>query len=121
MVDQPLIDAVEWAVNLSFWTAVAFPFVIGLIWFWWLDWWGQNMIALDFCFAGATLSLVLRYDFGVKASALAWVTVISLSLVTVVLIHRAVMIFTTQRKRQTQMHNGTRPQPLLPDDTQPLT
>jgi hypothetical protein len=117
MVDQPLIDAVEWSVNLSFWAAIAFPFVIGTIWFWWLDWWGQNMIAFDLCFAGAALPLVLRYDFGVKASALAWVDVISLSLVTLVVIHRAVMIFVTQRRKLPAQHRSTPP---LHDDTQPI-
>lgn len=97
MIDQPLVDAVEWAVNLAFWGAVLFPAAVGLIWPWWRDWWGQNMVALDLCVAGTTLGLVLRYDWGVKSVSLAWVDVVSLSLSFVVIAWRAVMIFRAQR------------------------
>lgn len=99
MIDQPLIDAVEWSVNLAFWSAVLFPAVIGLIWPWWRDWWGQNMIALDLCIAGTTLGLVLRYDWSVRSVSLAWVDVVSLSLSFAVIAWRAAMIFRAQRSR----------------------
>lgn len=98
MTDQPLIDALEYTVNLAFWAALAFPFLIGLIWPWWRDWWGQNMIALDLCVAGATVGSVLRYDFGIRSTSLAWVSIVFLAMVFVIIVWRGVMIFITQRR-----------------------
>jgi hypothetical protein len=97
VANQPLIDAIEWTVNATFWAAVLFPVLIGFIWPWWRDWWGQNMISLDLCIAGATFASVLRYDFGVHSIALAWVDVVFLALVFFILVWRCVMIFRTQR------------------------
>jgi len=105
VIDQPLIDAVEWAVNLAFWSAIAFPFLIIWVWPWWRDWMGQTMVAMDYCLAAATFSLVLRYDFGVTFTSLAWVDVIALATIPAVLAWRSVMIFRTQRKRRTRASN----------------
>lgn len=97
MTDQPLTDALEWTVNFAFWAAIAFPVLIGMIWPWWRDWWGQNMIALDLAIAVAVVGAVLRYDLGIRFTGLAWVDVVSLALVFFIIVWRGVMIFRTQR------------------------
>ena len=115
-MDQPLIDFVEWSVNLAFWASVAFPFVIAVIWPWWKDWFGQTMVAVDTCFAGAALGLVLRYDWGVKSVSLAWADAIALSLSFLVIVWRTVMIFRQQRVREVPASDD----PAGPGSTEPV-
>lgn len=103
MVSQSLMDALEWAVNATFWTSLFFPIVIAGVWPWWQDWFGQTMVALDLCVAGAAAQGVLRYDFGIRSTSLAWADVVFLVLVTAVIVWRTIMIFRTQRKGKTQI------------------
>jgi hypothetical protein len=97
MVDQPLIDAVQWAVNLSFWSSLVFLVFTTAIWPWWKDWWGQSMMAFDLCISGAVFPSLLSVDWSVHGTGRLWVTVVFLLLVPVVIGWRTVMIFRAQR------------------------
>jgi hypothetical protein len=99
MVDQPLIDATQWVLNITFWSSVAFVLVTTMLWPWWQDWFGQTMIAFDLCISGATLPSLLSVDWGVHGTFRAWVTIIFLGLAPLVIGWRTFMIFRTQRRR----------------------
>jgi hypothetical protein len=97
-MDQLLVNAVEWSVNLAFWGSLLFPLAIVPVWPWWRDWFGQSMVAFDLCLSGATAGLSLRYDFGLRGTPLAWIDSVSLAMTFVVIMWRTVAIYMTQRK-----------------------
>lgn len=98
MVDQALVDFLEWSVNLAFWGALAFPVVMAFVWPWWRDWYGQTTVMFDMCLAGAALGLVLSYDLGVKLMTAYWIDAFSLALSFAIMIWRGVMIYRIQRR-----------------------
>jgi hypothetical protein len=114
-MDQPLIDAAEWAVNTAFWAAVIFPVVTALIWPWWRDWWGRSMVALDLVAGGTALPYMLAADWHVHGVALEWILVVAIGLGPLVIAWRTAMIFHTQRRGGTGIgprHAKTQPAPV---------
>lgn len=98
MIDQPLIDAAEWVINVSFWAAILFPAITALIWPWWRDWWGQAMVAFDLAIAGTVFPDVLAFDWGVRGTVLVWLQVVFLSFSPLILLWRTAMIYRVQRR-----------------------
>lgn len=99
MVDQPLLDAVQWAANFTFWgSAVAFPVTTTMFWPWWRSDWGWNIVLFELVVGGTSLPYVLLLNWGVRGTWLAWMEAVFLSVAFAVLFWRTVIIWRTQRK-----------------------
>lgn len=104
---QFLNDLASWLANAVFWISAVFPLATAAFWPWWQSWWGRNIVGLEICIAAALLPSVLYRDFGTNDIALRWAQDVSLALVAVVIIWRAVMIWAGQRKGVLAARNGT--------------
>lgn len=97
MVDQPLLDAAQWAVNFAFWGSIVFPAVTAAFWPWWQTWWGWNIISFDAALGGASLPYVLVLNWRVTGTWLVWMEVLCLGAGFVIIAWRTAMIWRTQR------------------------
>lgn len=109
----------EIAIQAAFWASCLFPVVTALFWPWWESEWGWNIIALEIAIAVTLLPDIMIIEFGMKPGstpghALLWTSAISLCLVTVVIVWRAVVIFRSQRaglRRDRKRDRGGAPTP----------
>jgi len=92
-----LREVTEWEVNACFIASVLFPVVTRLYWPWHESSWGWNIVMLEIGIAGAILPSWLFIDFRVSSQTLELLQVISLALVFVNVVWRAVMIYRSQR------------------------
>lgn len=109
---QVLIDLSRIALNVIFWSCVAFP-LIGIFWPWWRSSWGWNIVSLEIALALAVMGSVLQIDFGLRSDHLLsffWITTASLCLVPVIVVWRAVMILREQyhEARRDLIHEAER-------------
>lgn len=94
-----LRDLSKIAVNVIFWSGIAFPIVIGPFWPWWKSSWGWNMVSLEGALSLALISSILQIDFGLRTTNVLlflWLTVVSLWIVPAVVIWRTVIILRQQ-------------------------
>jgi hypothetical protein len=110
-----LLDWGVWVVGVAFWVSVAFAPVITFFWRWWKDSWGWNIISLEVVIALALLRTILVTEFGLVRSGIEtlWLTDISVSLIPVIIIWRAVIIIREQYKavRRSEVLHAYRLQP----------
>jgi hypothetical protein len=103
MVDQPLLDAVQWAANFTFWgSAVVFPALTARFWPWWKSDWGWNIVLFELVVGGTSLPYVLLLNWHIHGTWLAWMEAVFLSTAFVVLAWRTVIIWHAQREGTTR-------------------
>lgn len=93
-------DTGHWVANVAFWVTLAFPVATRFYWPWWQSWWGKNIVSLELTVALALLGSILRIDFGLSVAKdiwFGWLTVASVALIPVIVVHRAILIWKTQR------------------------
>ena len=100
---QFLHDYGEALLNIALCVSLLFPFVIGLWWRWWESDWGKNIVALEMGIAITLFPAALFIDWDIDLAVFRWLQVIGLTIVPVVVIHRAYLIIKTQREGAVQM------------------
>jgi hypothetical protein len=96
MVDQPLLDAAQWAANFAFWGSLVFPVVTALFWPWWQSWWGWNIVSFDLALGGASFPYMLVLNWNVHGTWLVWTEIVFLGISFVIIAWRTFMIWKTQ-------------------------
>lgn len=102
---QLLADLSRIAINVIFWSGIAFPILIGVFWPWWKSSWGWNIVSLEIALSLALVGSILQIDWGLRTTNLllfGWLTVVSLWLVPIVVGWRTVIILREQY-RQSQL------------------
>ena len=95
---QLLADIGAWLVNIAFIATALFPAVTALYWPWWNSAWGWNIVTLEACIAVTLLPAWLYRDFRIDNIGLRWTSTAAFTLVIVVVVWRAFMIWHTQRQ-----------------------
>jgi hypothetical protein len=98
MVDQPLLDAAQWAANFALWGSLFFPLVTSRFWPWWQSWWGWNIVSFDLALGGTSFPYMLVLDWKIRGTWLVWTEVFFLSASFAIIAWRTVMIWTSQRE-----------------------
>jgi hypothetical protein len=96
-----IIELGKWGVNIAFWPAFAFSFLISFIWPWWKSSWGINIVSLEFAIVLALISPVIATDFGAHFTSnitFAWIEIIALFLVGVIVTWRGALVISVQMK-----------------------
>lgn len=94
-------EIAEWVLNFAFWTSLAFPVAVSFFWPWKDSWWGRNIVILELLIAFALVPAMLRVDFGLThfdPVLLGWITIMSVGLIPVVVIHRTYLIWRAQSR-----------------------
>jgi len=97
-MNQALLAAAHWEINVGFAVSVLFPVVTRFFWPWNESEWGWNIVSLDLSIAGTLLASVLKIDFGIVNNPLVATQVAFLALVIANLTWRTVIIWQTQRE-----------------------
>lgn len=98
--DQPLIDAVQWLINVGFAVSVLAPAVTASFWPWWRtkpSFWGWTIMSFDLAFGLVLLPSFVEIDFGFHFVILIWLQLVFISLSVLLVAWRTVMIYLTQR------------------------
>lgn len=101
MTPHYVVELAKWGVNIAFWPACAFTFLISFVWPWWKSSWGINIVSLESAIILALISPVISTDFNTHIAsnlAFAWVEVVALFLVGIISTWRGVLVISAQMK-----------------------